>query len=169
MKKLIIYSALLILLGSCGNSGSGELTGVKGRKRYYAPDPFGMVYVLAGSYTMGIGDEDMPYAQLNNPKTVTVQAFYMDQTEITNNEYRQFVYWVRDSIARYNLGQTKPEFQIIEDKKTKEPYTPPYINWETKLDWNSDQPEVRDVLAQMYLPENERYYRRKEIDTRKLY
>ena len=37
MKKLLIYSALLIFLGSCGNSGSGELTGVKNRKQYSRP------------------------------------------------------------------------------------------------------------------------------------
>jgi sulfatase modifying factor 1 len=170
MKKLLIYSALLIFLVSCGNSGSGELTGVKNRKRYYAPDPFGMVYVPMGSYTMGVSDEDMPYAQLNNPKTVTVQAFYMDQTEITNNEYRQFVYWVRDSIARRILGETKPELYFIsENKKTGEQFDPPFLNWESKLEWNSDQQDVRDALAQLYLPENERYFRRKEIDTRKLY
>jgi formylglycine-generating enzyme len=170
MKKLLIYSALLIFLGSCGNSGNGELTGVKNRKRYYAPDPFGMVYVPMGSYTMGVSDEDMPYAQLNNAKTVTVQSFYMDQTEITNNEYRQFVYWVRDSIARRILGETKPELYFIsENKKTGEQFDPPFLNWASKLEWNSDQQDVRDALAQMYLPENERYFRRKEIDSRKLY
>ena len=100
MKKLLIYFALLVFLGSCGNSGNGELTGVKNRKRYYQPDPFGMVYIPMGSYTMGCGDENITYAQLNNPENRYCQAFYMDQTEITNNEYRQFVYWVRDSIAR---------------------------------------------------------------------
>ena len=170
MKKLLIYSALLIFLGSCGNPGSGELTGVKNRKRYYTPDPYGMVYVPLGTYTMGVSDEDIPYAQLNNPKTVTVQAFYMDQTEITNNKYRQFVYWVRDSIARRILGELKPEdYFISENKRTGETFDPPFLNWETKLEWNSDQQDVRDALAQMYLPENERYFRRKEIDTRKLY
>jgi gliding motility-associated lipoprotein GldK len=170
MKKLLIFSALLVIFGSCGNSGSGELTGVKNRKRYYSPDPFGMVYVPMGSYTMGVSDEDMPYSQLNNPKTVTVSAFYMDQTEITNNEYRQFVYWVRDSIARRILGETKPELYLIsENKKTGEQFDPPFLNWESKLEWNSEQQDVRDALSQMYLPENERYFRRKEIDTRKLY
>ena len=29
----------------------------------------------------------------------------MDETEITNNEYRQFVHWVRDSILRYRLAE----------------------------------------------------------------
>ena len=36
-------------------------------------------------------------------QVVSVAAFYMDQTEITNNEYRQFVDWVRDSIALEKL------------------------------------------------------------------
>jgi formylglycine-generating enzyme len=170
MKKLLIYFALLIFLGSCGNSGNGELTGVKNRKRYYQPDPFGMVYIPMGSYTMGLGDGEVTYAQLNNPKTVTVQAFYMDQTEITNNEYRQFVYWVRDSIARRLLGEIKPdEYLISENKKTGETFDPPFLNWGAKLDYNSEQQDIRDALAQMYLPESERYFRRKEIDTRKLY
>ena len=39
-------------------------------------------------------------------KTVTVRSFYMDETEITNSEYRQFVHWVRDSIIRYELAET---------------------------------------------------------------
>ena len=50
--------------------------------------------------TMGENDGDMPFLHQTRAKTVSVQAFYMDQTEISNNEYRQFVDWVRDSIAR---------------------------------------------------------------------
>ena len=38
-------------------------------------------------------------------KTVSVRSFYMDETEITNSEYRQFVFWVRDSILRYKLAE----------------------------------------------------------------
>jgi len=37
--------------------------------------------------------------------TVTVRAFYMDATEITNSEYRQFVHWVRDSVVRMRLAK----------------------------------------------------------------
>ena len=42
-------------------------------------------------------------------KTVTVRSFYMDETEITNSEYRQFVYWVRDSIALQMLADKVEE------------------------------------------------------------
>ena len=53
---------------------------------------------------MGKSEEDQAKV-LNAPtKTVTVRSFYMDDTEITNSEYRQFVEWVKDSIARTRLA-----------------------------------------------------------------
>jgi formylglycine-generating enzyme len=57
-------------------------------------------------------------------KTVSQEAFWMDDTEITNNEYRQFVNWVRDSIARRMLGDQYPEFLITEDRNGT-PIDPP--------------------------------------------
>lgn len=166
MKKVFFYLATLIILGSCGSSGNGELTGVQNRKPYYQPTPYGMSYIPLGSYTMGVGEEDAAYAMVRQPKTVTIAAFYMDETEITNNEYRQFVYWVRDSIARVLLGDMNPEdFLIEENKRTGELYDPPYLNWNARIDWNGE--EERDILEEMYLPEHERYFRRKEFDTRK--
>ena len=115
MKKLLLISLLAIALSSCKNTGNGELTGVQKREKFYQPDPYGMAYVPMGSYTMGVGDQDVPYAHLNDPRTITVAAFYMDETEITNNEYRQFVYWVRDSIARRLLGDVSAEDFLIEE------------------------------------------------------
>lgn len=168
MRKLIFYSLLSIILSSCGKSGNGELTGVTNRHKFYQPDPYGMVYIPAGSFTMGVGDEDMPFAQVNEPKTITVSAFYMDETEITNNEYRQFVNWVRDSIARTLLSQSKPDLYLnSKNKKTGEVYDPPYLNWRPKINWKgvTEMP----LLESMYLPANERYFRKKQIDTRKLF
>ncbi len=166
MKRVFFYLATLIILGSCGSSGNGELTGVQSRKPYYQPTPYGMAYIPLGSYTMGVGEEDASYAKVHQPKTVTIAAFYMDETEITNNEYRQFVYWVRDSIARVLLGDMNPEeFLIEEDRRTGELFDPPFLNWNAKIDWNGE--EERDILEEMYLPEHERYFRKKEFDTRK--
>jgi formylglycine-generating enzyme len=168
MRKLILYSLLLFILAGCGNSGNGELTGVKNRPRFYQPDPYGMVYIPAGSYTMGVGDEDMTSAQVSEPKTITVSAFYMDQTEITNNEYRQFVSWIRDSIARTILAKSKPNTYLIpKNRKTGEVYDPPYLNSKAKIKWNG-KTEVQE-LEQMYLPVNERYFRKRQLDPRKLF
>jgi len=168
MRKLTFYSLLLIILSSCGKSGNGELTGVQNRHKFYQPDPYGMVYIPAGSFTMGVGDEDVPFAQINEPKTITVSAFYMDETEITNNEYRQFVNWVRDSIARTILSESKPDIYLTsKNKKTGEVYDPPYLNWKPKINWKGTT--EMPLLEPMYLPENERYFRKKQIDARKLF
>ena len=166
----LIYLFAVILLASCSNSGTGELVGTRKNSRpFYQPDPYGMVFIPQGSFTMGAGAEDQTHSHLIQPKTVSVSAFYMDQTEITNDEYRQFVDWVRDSIARTLLGAVRPSQYLIErNSKTGEVYDPPRLNWKTKIDWNSKDQDVRDALEAMYLPENERYFRRKEIDARKL-
>jgi len=61
---------------------------------------------------MGKSEEDQAKV-LNAPtKTVTVRSFYMDDTEITNSEYRQFVEWVKDSIARTNLARLADELGL---------------------------------------------------------
>jgi len=167
MKRIPFYLFILAILGSCSNSGNGELVGVEGRKTFYQPVPYGMVYIPLGSYTMGVSDEDVPYANVHQPKTISIAAFFMDETEITNNEYRQFVYWVRDSIARVMAGTVLPEDYLIEEnKRTGEVYDPPFLNWGKKIDWNGE--EEREALAELFLPEHERFFRRKEIDTRKL-
>jgi gliding motility-associated lipoprotein GldK len=164
MKNILFFSLLVGILSSCGNSGNGYLTGVEGRKNWYQEDPYGMVYIPMGSFTMGPSDQDVSYALTTQSKTVSLQAFYMDQTEITNNEYRQFVHWVRDSIARRMLADEFEDF-VIETDKYGNDYPEPILDWSERLKY--DNPEYREVLEEMYLPENERFYGRREFDTRK--
>jgi gliding motility-associated lipoprotein GldK len=63
-----------------------------------------MSLVPGGAFIMGKSDDDLAGVQDAPTKTVTVRAFYMDETEITNSEYRQFVEWVRDSTLRTKLA-----------------------------------------------------------------
>src|SRR5659263_680814 len=106
MKKVTLSAlALALILGSCTSYDTGELTGVQGRKKFYEPEPYEMAFIPAGSYTQGPSDQDPLRAMNSMSKTVTVEAFWMDQTEIPNNKYRQFTYWVRDSILRNKLGE----------------------------------------------------------------
>ncbi len=168
MKKLLIFGSLASLLSGCANFGNGELTGVQNRPFFEEVQPMGMQFCRSGSYQMGPNDQDVTWAMTAEQKTVSVKAFWIDQTEITNNEYRQFVYWVKDSIALKLLGELDEERYLITTNEFEEEVTPPFINWDSKVEWYSADEEVREALNPMYLPEGERFYRQKQIDTRKL-
>ncbi|AWA28806.1 gliding motility lipoprotein GldK [Flavobacterium magnum] len=103
MKKFIAFAALSSLLFSCGSSDKGELVGVKGKK-WHPEKPYGMSLVPGGAFIMGKSDDDLANIGDAPTKTVTVRSFYMDETEITNSEYRQFVEWVKDSTIRVRLA-----------------------------------------------------------------
>jgi len=166
MKNVIVISVFIItILSGCANSGGGELVGVSRGGTFYEPDPYGMLFIPQGSFNMGPNDQDAAWSLTAQTKTVSVRSFWMDETEITNTEYRQFVNWVRDSIARTLLGEQFEEFVISEDVYGNE-IDPPYLDWDVDLDWYNE--EYMEVLEDMYLPENERFFRRKEIDSRKL-
>ena len=122
MRKILQLFIVALIAFSCGSNGNvnkskGELVGVKGNK-YYAEKPFGMVLVPGGSFIMVKSDDDMPSIQDAPTKTVTVRSFYMDETEITNAEYRQFVRWVRDSVIRTALAE---EFTEQPDMNSDDP------------------------------------------------
>jgi formylglycine-generating enzyme required for sulfatase activity len=123
-----------------------------------------MNFIHQGAFQLGVSDQD-PAVSGTPVKTVTVDAFWMDDTEITNNEYRQFVYWVRDSIARKKLGEQYPEFLTSEDREGN-PIDSPTINWREKIDWKN--PDYQQAMSDLYVPEHERFYGKNEVDPRKL-
>jgi formylglycine-generating enzyme len=179
MKKLLVLASFVAIVTGC-NKRTGELIGVQGRELWYQPDPFGTLYIPMGSYHMGPSDEEVTMAHTTKSRMVSVQAFYIDDAELSNNEYRQFVYWVKDSIARKLLangsGPEAEDFQIPQEDfldmwpiyKGDNNLQDPYINWDKKINWDSPDEDYRADLQPMYLPEGERFYNRKEIDTRKL-
>lgn len=103
MKKFALLTTVLALLVSCHSGDRGELVGVKGKK-WHPEKPYGMTLVPGGAFIMGKSDDDLAGINDAPTRTATVRAFYMDETEITNSEYRQFVNWVRDSIIRTKLA-----------------------------------------------------------------
>jgi gliding motility-associated lipoprotein GldK len=117
MKKLVLLTAVAAILTSCGSGDRGELVGVKGKK-WHPEKPYGMELVPGGAFIMGKSDDDLAGVKNAPTKTVTVRSFYMDATEITNSEYRQFVEWVRDSIIRTRLA-------ILADEEGKTPTDDP--------------------------------------------
>src|SRR5574343_1324809 len=113
MKNCVAFLAIFASLISCGKVDKGEVIEVKGRK-WHPEKPYGMTLVPGGAFIMGKSDDDLANVQDAPTKTVTVRSFYMDETEITNSEYRQFVEWVKDSTIRTRLA-------ILADEKGQKP------------------------------------------------
>ncbi|MDB4148367.1 SUMF1/EgtB/PvdO family nonheme iron enzyme [Flavobacteriaceae bacterium] len=110
MKNIFYLFFIALFISSCSNKNDrGELVGVKGTK-FFPDKPSGMVLIPSGSFLMGMADDDIAGLQNAPVSTVSVKAFYMDETEITNGEYRQFVNWVRDSVVRENLARQAISF-----------------------------------------------------------
>jgi len=167
MKKLIIPGLLILLvINSCSKYGNGELIGVPNRSKWFEPEPYGMVEIPRGSFTLGPNDQDVASTLDAQSKVISVDGFWMDETEITNNEYRQFIEWVIDSLTRRWLGDEDEQF-LIEEDEFGDPIDPPFLNWKARI--NTKNEDVLRVLNEnLYLPENERFFRRKEINTHKL-
>ena len=97
--KLLVALIGLTILASCAQRDNGQLVGVLERPVWRGINPYGMVYIPSGTLHIGPSDQDVNHTLVQRPRSISIQGFYMDDTEITNNEYRQFVNWVRDSIA----------------------------------------------------------------------
>jgi len=54
----------------------------------------GLTFVQGGTFTMGRVEQDVMYNWDNHPRRVTVASFYMDETEVSNQEYRDFTHWL---------------------------------------------------------------------------
>jgi len=167
MKKILLLGVIAAaVFSSCGTSSRGELVGVQELSEYYPSEPYGMVKIPRGTFTMGANDGDVPYAHTTPKKLVTMHSFYMDQTEITNNEYRQFVHWVRDSIARTLLAEGMVEgYEYIEETPDGEFLDNPYLNWDVELTWSGNE-EIELTLEEMYLPVEDRIMGQKGLDAR---
>ncbi|UEG51156.1 SUMF1/EgtB/PvdO family nonheme iron enzyme [Ferruginibacter lapsinanis] len=135
----------------------GQLHGVAPASHWSLPKPPGMVYIPPGTFHMGPSDEDVNYAYTARNKQVSISGFWMDATEITNNEYRQFTYWVRDSIAAKQMGYIKQGADGNE-----------YIDWKkaATIKWG-DKATLEKIDAMIVTPDN-RIFGKKELDPSKI-
>ena len=145
MKKLVfILAASATLFYGCSSSNRGELVGVNDRPFFEDIDLKGMVFINQGNYTMGAGVQNVTYGETSQPRKMQIGSFFMDETEITNNEYRQFVFAVRDSVARRILGEAGIDGFLVEEDQYGEPLDPPILNYKTKIDYADA--DVRQAL-----------------------
>jgi formylglycine-generating enzyme len=146
MKKTLIHGLSVALFGlalaSCG--GKKEKSATTGwnyndqkwggfEKNDYEGQATGpnLVLIEGGTFAMGVTDQDVTYEWNNVSRRVTVSSFYMDETEISNTDYREYMYWT----ARV-FGETYPEVW----KRT----LPDTLVWREELTYN--EPLVETYL-----------------------
>jgi len=172
MKKAIFIIAVAAILTACSNSSQGiggELTGVSAPV-WNEPSPHGMVLIKRGSFDMGSAETDSLWGTHQNVKAVSIESFWMDATEITNSQYREFVFFVRDSIIRERLFDPAyggdDRYKIEEDKQGN-PIDPPVLNWSRPIP--TEKRANEDELAAI----NSVYYvhpitREKKLDSKQM-
>ena len=147
------HPALLLLFAmlaaSClgskiSSSHGGEVTGHSGRT-FAEPTPYGMTLVKRGHVKMGIEQQDSLWGRRTPVRDISVESFWMDEREVTNSMYRQFVSYVRDSIIRERLADPNyggDETYKIEEDRYGNPVTP-HLNWKKPLPRRPNEDEQR--------------------------
>ncbi|MDC1259364.1 gliding motility lipoprotein GldJ [Flavobacteriaceae bacterium] len=114
MKNIIILRSLLLvalftsLVGCNKSSNSGNSSRATGwqinakeggfkyntnfKEQETAP---GLVFVEGGTFTMGKVQDDVMHDWNNSPNQQHVQSFYMDETEVTNIMYLEYLDWIK--------------------------------------------------------------------------
>ncbi|MBN1927685.1 MAG: SUMF1/EgtB/PvdO family nonheme iron enzyme [Prolixibacteraceae bacterium] len=163
--QIIIFFVILIT----GCKSDIIIHELKGEKRpvWFEPVPYGMVYLEPGHYQMGGGDA-LPGQQPLPTRNVSVNSFWIDETEITNSEYRQYVKWVVDSVAASQTFKAGLSYYMATDKD-KVHYDPPVVD-RVKIGeiWTDNRSDVRDAIDSLFYNAKNRF-RSNEIDYRKIF
>ena len=154
MKKIMLFLAIVGMLVSCAPSSApngGEVVGVSSTA-FGEPTPYGMVLVKRGSFEIGPSEKDTLWGTPQTAKEISIDAFWMDETEITNSEYKQFVYWVRDSIIRERLADPafggNEAFKIEEDRDGNP--VKPHLNWNKAIPWRNPTEDEARAIESVY-------------------
>ena len=127
-------------MSSCEKSNSGATgwnyndpkTGGYERPEYIEQETGpGLVLVEGGTFTMGRVEDDMNFTWDNIPRRVTVSSFYMDEVEVTNQYWRDYLHWLQ-----MVYGDSYPE--IINKA------LPDTLVWREKMEYN-------EPLVELYL------------------
>jgi sulfatase modifying factor 1 len=110
---ILIAFGLILFTGGCKSSMKSSKTGWEyndaknGGYEYIAgfnqPTGPGLVFVEGGTFTLGRVADDVRYDWNNVPRRVTVSSFYMDETEVTNADYREYLHWLKRVYTDYPL------------------------------------------------------------------
>ncbi len=135
--KLVMVVAVATLLFACSGKKKSATTGwnyddskwggFESAKNMEQQTPPGTVFIEGGAFIMGRTTDNVKYEWDNNPRKVTVSSFYMDECEITNLAYREFLYWIQRVYTDY------PEYY--------QSNLPDTLVWRSKLTYNEPMVE----------------------------
>lgn len=192
MKRIVFYGIFLLLLASCNsklnvfkgkNKSHSSTTGWKyndpknGGFQYYngyeAQIGPGLVYIPGGTFVMGQNQQDVMGDWNNVRNRVTVASFFMDQTEVRNVDYREYLYWLtrvyggEDSITKAALPDTlvwrdelaynEPQVQNYFRHTAYSEYPVVGVSWEQAnayAKWRSDRVNEIMLIKNRVIKEN---------------
>lgn len=102
----------------------------------------GLVLIEGGRFTMGRVEQELHYDWNNIPRTVTVSSFYMDETEVTNFSYLEYLYWLE---RVYNADYPEVYKKALPDTlvwRSKLAYNEPYVEYYLRHPAYRDYPVV---------------------------
>ncbi len=151
-KNFSILAILTAMLVSCSsNSQVSQTTGWD----YNSPDNGGfevvldfeqqtgpgLVFVEGGTYVMGRSEQDVVYDWNNVARRVTVTSFYMDETEVRNVDYREYLHWIRRVFVDYPevFKRALPDTLVWRDPMA---YNEPYVEYYFRHPAYNDYPLV---------------------------
>jgi len=99
----MMLGGIILILGSCSRETSSTTGWAYNdyKNGGFEKPPYveqetgpGLVLIEGGSFTMGRVIDDVNYDWNNIPRKVTVSSFYIDETEVRNVDWREYLYWL---------------------------------------------------------------------------
>lgn len=156
IRNLSLVIAGFAMMTSCGLVGGGKSDeSPKTGWKYNDPDMGGfevrsaveqitgpgLVFIEGGTFTQGRVEEDVMYDWNNIPRRVTVSSFYMDETEVSNVDYREYLYW----LSRVYVSYPEVYKQALPDTlvwRSPLAYNEPYVKYYLRHPAYNDYPVV---------------------------